>query len=124
MRYLLDTHILLWAVAQSYLLSPAMSDVLADGQNSIYFSVINLWEMAIKSSLPRRDLKIEATVARREALAYGFRELQVTAEHAFAVRFLPAIHKDPFDRLLIAQARAEGLQLLTADAQIQRYFAP
>ncbi len=124
MRFLIDTHILLWAVAESDRLSPALSDVLADGQNSIYFSVINLWEMVIKSSLPRHDLKIEAAVARREALAYGFRELQVTAEHAFAVRLLPAIHKDPFDRLLIAQARAEGLQLLTVDAQMQRYLAP
>lgn len=123
MRFLLDTHILLWAVAQPNLLPPTVSEVLTDTQNSIYFSVINLWKMVIKSSLPRSELKIEASVARREALTYGFRELQVTAEHAFAVRALPPLYKDPFNRMLIAQARVEGMELLTVDIRVQRYLA-
>ncbi len=123
MKFLLDTHILLWAVSQTELLPAAMTGDLEDTRNTVYFSVINLWEMVVKSALPRRDLKIDAMLARREALSFGFRELQVTAEHAFAVGSLPSFHKDPFDRMLIAQARVEGLNLLTVDAKIQKYLA-
>ncbi len=123
MKFLLDTHILLWAVAETDRLPAAMTDLLADPENSVYFSVINLWEMVIKSALSRRNLRIDAVLARGEALAAGFVELQVTAEHVFAVGSLPPLHKDPFDRMLIAQARTERLHLLTVDAQIERYLA-
>ncbi len=123
MKFLLDTHILLWAVSQTELLPAAMTGVLEDTRNIVYFSVISLWEMVVKSALPRRDLKIDAMLARREALSFGFRELQVTAVHAFAVASLSSFHKDPFDRMLIAQARVEGLSLLTVDAKIRKYLA-
>ena len=124
MKCLLDTQILIWVLGRLDLLPPAMRDLIEDPASAIYFSVINIWEVVIKTNLPRRDLHVDPQDARREALSYGFRELQVTAEHAFAVRALPAIHKDPFDRMLIAQARAEGMRLLTVDAQMQRYLAP
>jgi len=100
-----------------------MRERLDDPECSIYFSVINLWEMIIKTALPRRDLQVDPVEARQEALGFGFRELHVTAEHAFAVASLPPLHKDPFDRMLIAQARTEGLDLLTVDNQVQQYFA-
>ncbi len=122
MRVLLDTHILLWSVAQSDLLPRAVANTLADSSNTVYFSVINLWELVIKAALQRPDFRVDSVRTRQEALGFGFRELQVTAEHAFAVAFLPALHRDPFDRMLIAQARTEGLQLLTMDSQVQQYF--
>jgi PIN domain nuclease of toxin-antitoxin system len=121
---LLDTQILIWALGRLDLIPPSTHDILEDPACTIYFSVINLWEIVIKTSLPRRDLHVDPQHARREALGFGFRELQITAEHAFAVRSLPSIHKYPFDRMLIAQARSEGLQLLTVNAQMQRYLAP
>jgi PIN domain nuclease of toxin-antitoxin system len=78
--------------------------------------------LVIKAALQRPDFRVDSVRTRQEALGFGFRELQVTAEHAFAVAFLPALHRDPFDRMLIAQARTEGLQLLTMDSQVQQYF--
>jgi len=113
---------LLWSVAQSDLLPPAVAKTLADPANTIYFSVINLWELVIKTSLQRQDFRVDSLRTRHEALGFGFRELQVTAEHAFAVAFLPPLHRDPFDRMLIAQARTEKLDLLTVDNQVRQYF--
>jgi len=123
LRYLLDTHILIWTLGRLDLIPPAMRELLDDPQCPVYFSVINLWEMVIKTALPRHDLQVDPVEARGEALGFGFRELQVTAEHAFAVALLPPLHKDPFDRMLIAQARTEGLHLLTVDNQVRQYFA-
>ncbi len=123
MRYLLDTHILIWTLGRLDLIPAGMLERLDDPECSIYFSAINLWEMVIKTALPRRDLQVDPVEARQEALGFGFRELHVTAEHAFTVASLPPLHKDPFDRLLIAQARTEGLDLLTVDNQVQQYFA-
>jgi len=114
---------LLWSVAQSDLLPDAVADTLSDSSNTVYFSVINLWELVIKAALQRQDFRVDPLRTRHEALGFGFRELRVTAEHAFAVASLPPLHKDPFDRLLIAQARTEGLDLLTVDNQVQQYFA-
>jgi PIN domain nuclease of toxin-antitoxin system len=123
LRYLLDTHILIWTLGRLDLIPAGMLERLDDPECSIYFSAINLWEMVIKTALPRRDLQVDPVEARQEALGFGFRELHVTAEHAFTVASLPPLHKDPFDRLLIAQARTEGLDLLTVDNQVQQYFA-
>lgn len=123
MRCLLDTHMLLWSVAQSDLLPDAVADTLSDSSNTVYFSVINLWELVIKAALQRQDFRVDPLRTRQEALGFGFRELHVTAEHAFTVASLPPLHKDPFDRMLIAQARTEGLDLLTVDNQVQQYFA-
>ena len=123
MKCLLDTQILIWVLGRLDLLPPAMRDLIEDPASAIYFSVINIWEVVIKANLPRRDLHVDPQDARREALSYGFRELQVTAEHAFAVRALPAIHKDPFDRMLIAQAIAENVPIISNDKALDGYGA-
>lgn len=88
------------------------------------FSVASLWEVVIKSALGRADFRVEADALRRGLLAAGYEELAVEARHALVVAALPALHADPFDRMLLAQATAEGLPLLTADAAVLAYGAP
>ena len=89
--------------------------------NAVFFSAVNIWESAIKRALERPDFDVEPDAARREALQTGFRELPITGIHAAAVRHLPSHHRDPFDRLLIAQAHSEPLLLMTDDPQMSRY---
>jgi len=84
----------------------------------------SLWEIAIKSSLGRDDFLVDARLVRRELLDNGYQELPITSEHAVAVDGLPPIHKDPFDRLLVAQSMVEGITLLTADPLVAKYPAP
>ena len=88
------------------------------------FSAASIWEITIKGSLGRDDFRVEPRVLVRGLLENGYTELPVTSEHAVNVDLLPSIHKDPFDRILIAQALVEGIPLLTADAQLARYGAP
>jgi len=88
------------------------------------FSSASLWEVAIKSGLGRRDFRIDARLLRRGLLDNGYDELPITGEHAVALDGLPPIHKDPFDRMLIAQSMVEGITLLTADPLIAQYPAP
>ncbi len=95
MRYLLDTHILIWTLGRLDLIPSAIRERLDYPECTIYFSVINLWELVIKTALPRRALQVDPLEARHEALGFGFHELQVTAQHAFAVAFLPQLHRDP-----------------------------
>lgn len=122
MRILLDTHLLLWAMAASRKLPRAVKSQLLDPQNDIYYSAASLWEIAIKHGLRRADFRID-TDALLEALgASGFLELPVTAAHAAGVAKLPPIHKDPFDRLLVVQSMAEPLTLLTNDAVLADYW--
>ena len=85
------------------------------------FSSASLWEISIKRSLGRTDFKVDPRRLWRMLLVNGYRELPVTSEHAVAVNDLPPLHKDPFDRILVAQARVEGLTLLTADKAIAKY---
>jgi PIN domain nuclease of toxin-antitoxin system len=85
------------------------------------FSAVSLWEIAIKRSIGKLDRGIDPRTIRRELIAMGYEELAVLGQHAVAVESLPWIHKDPFDRLLIAQATVEGITLLTADATVARY---
>ncbi len=122
MRILLDTHLLLWAMAASRKLSRGVKSQLLDSQNDIYYSAASLWEIAIKRGLQRTDFRIDIE-ALMEALAVsGFIELPITAAHAAGVARLPPIHKDPFDRLLVAQSMAEPLTLLTNDAVLADYW--
>ena len=124
MRLLLDTHLLIWVAEGSGRLPPAARALIEDTANALAFSVVSLWEIAIKRSLQRPDFRIDSRVLRRGLLENGYEELSVLGSHAVAVEGLPLLHKDPFDRLLIAQATVEGLTLLTADGLMARYPGP
>lgn len=124
MRLLPDTHLLLWLVEEPPDLSAQARDLLEDRTNDVMFSVTSLWEVAIKFALGRPDFQIDPRVLRRGLLDNGYAELPVLAEHALATVSLPPIHKDPFDRMLIAQATVEGMMLLTADPILARYPGP
>ena len=124
MVYILDTHVLLWAAGVPERLPDDGRALLEDQDAKLFFSAASLWEVAIKSGLGRADLRVDPRVLRRGLLENGYVELAVTGAHAVAVDLLPPIHKDPFDRLLIAQARVEGLTLVTADQVVARYPGP
>ena len=121
MRYLLDTHLLLWAASEPERLSPAALAIVADDAAELWFSVASIWEVAIKASLGRRDFVADPHLFRRGLLEAGFAELNIAGPHVTAVVDLPPLHKDPVDRILVAQARAEGLVLLTRDPAVARY---
>jgi PIN domain nuclease of toxin-antitoxin system len=120
-RFLLDTHVLLWAAASSKRLSREARELLEDENNDIYYSAASIWEIAIKSSLRRKDFRIDLAALLATLPDMGLVELPVTAAHAAGVTSLPPIHRDPFDRLLMAQSIAEPLTLLTNDAILRRY---
>ena len=124
MKLLLDTHVLLWAAGQPDRLPAAARALLDDPRNEPVFSSASLWEIAIKSGLGRDDFKVDARLLRRGLLDNGYLELPITSEHAAAIDGLPPIHKDPFDRLLVAQSMVEGITLLTADPLVAQYPAP
>lgn len=118
MRLLLDTHIFLWAVAGARQLKPAARELI-ESADEVYVSAASIWEVAIKVRLGKIDADLEELAL--AIRASGFSELPVTAVHAAGVAGLAAHHNDPFDRLLIAQALAEPLRLLTADAVLEQY---
>ena len=124
MQLLLDTHLLLWAVVEPERLDVALVGMLEDPLNTPVFSVVSLWELVIKRGLDRPDFQMEPSVLRQALLEAGWRELPVEAHHALAVGQLPPLHRDPFDRLLLAQAQADGLLLITADRQLAQYPGP
>jgi PIN domain nuclease of toxin-antitoxin system len=121
---LLDTHVLLWAAGEPEKLSKRAHRLLSDAGNALLFSAASLWEIAIKQGIGRHDFKVDARVLRRGLLDNGYVEIPVTSAHAVALDTLPAIHKDPFDRILVAQALIEGVTLVTTDAQVARYPVP
>lgn len=124
MRLLLDTHVLLWAAYRPERLSAAATALLADPTNELLFSAASIWEVAIKAGLGRADFTADPHVLRRELLDNDYRELAISALHASGVSGQPDIHRDPFDRLIVAQARAEGITLLTSDSRVVAYGAP
>jgi PIN domain nuclease of toxin-antitoxin system len=124
MKLLLDTHVLLWAAGQPDRLSAAACALLEDPQNALLFSAASLWEVAIKRGLGRADFQVDARLLRRGLLDNGYQELVVTSEHAVTIDGLPPIHKDPFDRILVAQAMVEGITLLTVDPLVAQYPGP
>ena len=124
MKLLLDTQLLLWAAGQPQRLSAAARTLLLDPGHELLFSAASLWEITIKSRLGRDDFVVEPRVLRRSLLDNGYVELPITGEHAVSVEALPDIHRDPFDRLLVAQALCEGVTLLTADKIVAKYPGP
>ena len=123
-RLLLDTHVLLWSAGNRGKLPTEVLDLVEDPEVEALFSAASILEIAIKHSLGRDDFRVEPGTLRRRLLEEGYVELPVLGEHAVAVATLPSIHKDPFDRILVAQAIVEGVELLTVDAQLARYPGP
>ncbi|MGH6950647.1 MAG: type II toxin-antitoxin system VapC family toxin [Vitreimonas sp.] len=121
MKLLADTHLLLWGAENSTRASKTARRLLDDPDSQVWFSAASIWEVAIKRARGRADFEVDPMLLRRGLLANDWRELPVTGEHAAGVLALPPIHKDPFDRLLIAQAQLEGLTLLTSDRAVAKY---
>ena len=124
MRVLFDTHLLLWTIGFSPRLSVAARVIVEDPATTAMFSVVSLWEMAIKAAKGLADFAADPREVRRGLLDNGWTELPIVSEHAFAAGPLPPIHRDPFDRMLVAQATVEGILLLTGDARVARYPGP
>jgi PIN domain nuclease of toxin-antitoxin system len=123
-KLLPDTHILLWGAIAPDRLSKIAVAFLKDERNQLFFSALSIWEVAIKSALNKKGFNTDARVLSRGLVDAGYSELPITSEHAVATYSLPPIHKDPFDRLLIAQAMVEGITLLTSDRQVAKYPGP
>ncbi len=121
MNLLLDTHILLWWLGDDPQLTKEARHAISDTDNVIYVSAVSLWEIAIKSGIGKLDLPDDFDDA---LAAQGFRELPIKWVHARGNRELPWIHRDPFDRMLVAQAQSEGLTLVTADRDVLAYDVP
>ena len=121
MRLLLDTHVLLWALGAPQRLGNALSTVIKSPDNDVMFSAVSIWEIAIKSTLKRDDFRISPDEILAAAIESGFTELPVRSTAAVQVARLPTHHRDPFDRLLIAQAITEPAMLYTADPQLEAY---
>ena len=124
MRFLFDTHLLLWAAGMPDRLPDAARGMLEDGSNDVLFSAASIWEVAIKRGLGRADFGVDPRLLRQGLLDAGYGELVISGSHVVAVDTLPPIHKDPFDRLLVAQAMVEGIVLVTADPTVGRYRGP
>ena len=124
MKVLLDTHLLLWAAGMPERLPAQARALLERPETEPMVSAASLWEIAIKSGLGRIDFSVDPRLLRRGLLEHGYSELDVTGAHATAVDLLPPIHKDPFDRILVAQAQIEGVTLLTTDEIVARYPGP
>jgi PIN domain nuclease of toxin-antitoxin system len=120
-KFLLDTHLLAWAMIDSPRLSPRARAIIIEPANTLYFSVVSLWELAIKGRV--EQVGISAVELRSALLAAGYVELQITAAHVLGVSNLPPIHRDPFDRLLVATTASYlgDITLLTHDATVAQY---
>ena len=124
MSFLLDTHVLLWAAGKPERLPGEVRAMIENLETELIFSAASLWEIAIKSGLGRSDFRVDPRLLRRGLLENDYTELAVTGAHAVVVDLLPPIHRDPFDRILIAQAQVEGITLLTTDEVVGRYPGP
>jgi len=124
MKLLLDTHLLLWAAGKPGRLSADARRLMKDAANELVFSAASLWEIVIKRGLGRDDFQVDPRLFRRGLLDNGYNELPIGSEHAVAIDGLPLLHKDPFDRILIAQALVEGIILLTMDPLVAQYPGP
>jgi len=124
MKLLLDTHLLLWAAAEPRRLSKQARALIDNPDNDLLFSAASLWEVASKQGLGRDDFKVNARLLRRGLLDNGYSELPIISDHVVAIDSLPPIHKDPFDRILVAQATVEGVTLLTIDSVVSQYPGP
>jgi PIN domain nuclease of toxin-antitoxin system len=123
-KLLLDSHLLVWVSSTSERLSSTARSLIRNSDNDLFFSAASVWELAIKQGSKKYDVNVDAALLRRGLLDNGYAELPVSSEHAVAIRTLPHLHKDPFDRILVAQATVEGITLLTADPIVARYPGP
>lgn len=121
MNLLLDTHVALWAIADSPRLPLKARELIASPRTNVWISTASIWEIAIKHSLGRGDMPISGQDALRYFSESGYRQLPIEAEHAVAVEDLPAHHSDPFDRILVAQALVEPMRLMTHDTRVALY---
>jgi PIN domain nuclease of toxin-antitoxin system len=121
-KLLLDTHILLWCAADT--LPERAAAYILNPQNVLYFSPASIWEIVIKRGLGRRDFNADPFRLYTGLLENGYGEITITTRHTLAVGTLPPLHKDPFDRILLAQALSEGVSLLTCDPLLAVYSAP
>lgn len=124
MKLLLDTHVLLWAAGEPRRLSKQARALIDNPDNELLFSAASLWEVAIKRGLGREDFKVDERLLRRGLLDNEYRELPILSDHVVATEGLPLIHRDPFDRILVAQATVEGITLLTIDSLVSQYPGP
>lgn len=124
MNILLDTHLVIWAVTTPSRLSNDTKALMGKRSNRLVFSPANLWEVAIKRRPARPDFTVEPHLLKRGLLDSGYEELPITSEHGIVAGGLPPIHRDPFDRMLVAQATVEGMLLLTSDDLVARYPGP
>ena len=124
MKFLVDTQLLVWAAIGSAKLPQEAARLMGDGANDLHFSIASLWEITIKRGLGRKDFRVDPVRLRHGLLENGYAELTITAAHALGIEELPRLHKDPFDRLLLSQARTEGFTLLTTDAALANYPGP
>ena len=121
MQILLDTHVVLWALVDDPALPAKARALIEDDRNTLWVSAVSIWEISIKHALGRGDMPLSGRTALGYCRDAGFRWLDLRPEHAAAVEGLPLIHADPFDRMLVAQALAEPMKLLTHDSMIARY---
>lgn len=124
MRLLLDTHVLLWVLTDDPRLTSEIRSLILSDDTDLFFSAASIWEISIKSALKRADFPYDPSIVRKALLDNGYAELPITGEHSVFVGSLPALHADPFDRMLIAQAHVEGMLLLTHDSKIEGYPGP
>jgi PIN domain nuclease of toxin-antitoxin system len=123
-KLLFDTHLLLWAAGQPDRLPRQVRAMLENPLVEPVFSPVSLWEVSIKAAMGRSDFTADPRLLRRGLLDNGYLELPINSAHAVAVGGLPPLHKDPFDRMLVAQSIVEGIALITVDAKLGRYEAP
>ena len=121
MNFLLDTHILIWAAISPHKISPGLASLLSDPSNHLYFSSASIWEISIKESLGKRDFHVSSNKLHDGLVENGYKEIKVSALHAMGVIKLPFIHRDPFDRILVATAIWENMPLLTNDSTLSPY---
>lgn len=121
MKFLVDTHILLWAASAPQKIPPRMLKLIADERNTLFFSAASLWEIVIKNSLGREDFQVDPRIFRSSLVDNGYVEMPITSEHVLFVHDLPPLHKDPFDRILVAQSSIEGMAILTVDQAVIDY---
>lgn len=124
MNLLLDTQLLLWAASSPRKIPKKLRALLEDTHNTPLFSAASLWEISIKNALGREDFDVNVSLLKRGLTDNGWTELPVTGSHAIATEHLPPIHKDPFDRMLLAQAESEGFLLYTSDKKLAKYPGP
>ena len=123
MRGLLDTRVLVWMVIEPERIGPAVRSRIEDAGNDLLYSAASLWEIAIKAALGRADFRVSPDRIHQAIVSAGLVELPVRSEAALRAGALPLHHRDPFDRLLVAQASLEGATLYTADRQLLAYGA-